>query len=288
MTNVVGIMRYSVVTADHKRAFKATRRRSIETSLAEVLDPRRLRLRLALLEAMPLASLAGQTDGDFRLKVLISSEMPANMRAELNEVVARFPFVDVVDVRPTDELPARCREFVETGQPFVTFRIDDDDAVNREFIADLKLLAAPDNANKILSFPNGLYVASSGKSLVFQEKTYPNNAYGLSYFSDAGRTIFDMGSHSRVFEHPMVLHPRRRAWLRSIHAASDSGTRLEATESRPIEPSEVEATYPEFTVDAFTLLDHLPSLRPLSTLAIVREGVRKSSLLFAERSAAAV
>lgn len=285
MVTVIGLMRFSVVTADNKNAWRATKTQSLEDSIARMLSPDRLRLRLKLARAMPLASLAGQTDPGFKLKVLISSEVPSDVRADLASVEAEFPFAQLVAVRPDEDLLAKCREFVVPGQLSVTFRLDDDDAVNREFIADLKELAVPANLNKVLSFPHGVYVAAAAGKLVLHGKVYPNNAFGLSYLSDDGRTIFDMRSHSKIFQHPMVLHPRANAWMRSIHSASDSGNKLEAGALRHAAPAEMAALYPEFRIDADALLNNLPPIQTISNLAILRQAVRTARQLVAERSA---
>lgn len=224
---VVGLMRFSVVlesaVAGH---WRLTKGRSFKKIVREVLRPKRLSARLRLAAHMPLASLANQTDPDFQLCVLFSALIPSLHRAALTDLARQHSFVKLVEVPTSADLRQVCANLIPQGRPCITFRLDDDDAVGPQFIADLRGMATPENEGRVLSFCNGIQMERRGRKLAFQEVEYLNNAFGLSYFDRSGDTIFDQGGHHDIDPAKIVAHPRRRAWIRAIHAASDSASRF--------------------------------------------------------------
>lgn len=224
MVKIIGIMRFSVVTESHKRGYKAVRGLSLDEALATVLDPERVARRMALVEIMPLASLSAQTDKDFVLYMLISTELQPQFKERIYELESELDYLHVIEVGVREDVQAHLRALVKKGAPTVTFRLDDDDAVGPHHIADLRALATPDNEGKLLSNPDGVYVMPKGGKLVMQEVSYPNNSYGIGYLSSAGKTVFSVGSHSEFNLDSTAIGERKHAWIRSIHGDSDSGS----------------------------------------------------------------
>ena len=225
MTPVIGIMRFNVVSASYSRAFAATRDVSIETALERILDPSRLAKRVALLKSVPIASLAAQTDPDFTLCLLIAKKLPDRFKQELAQLQDENSFIRLVEVDVDDDI-MNCMRGLVSQAPTITFRLDDDDAVGRNHVADLRELAAKSTPQTILTMPEGVYLEAEGRHLLMQEVSYPNNAFGIGSLADDGLTIFHRGTHQNLDQHPIVKGHRRMAWLRSIHAGSDSGTRI--------------------------------------------------------------
>lgn len=251
MVKIVGIMRFSVVTESHKRGYKAVRDLSLEEAIATVLDPERVARRMALVEIMPLASLSAQTDNDFALHMLISTELQPQFKERIYELEAALDYLHVIEVGVREDVQAHLRGLVVKGEPTVTFRLDDDDAVGPHHIADLRSMATPDNEGKLLSNPAGVYVMPKNGKLVMQEVSYVNNSYGIGYLSSAGKNIFSAGSHSEFRLEHTALGDRPHAWIRSIHGDSDSGSPMKRhLPIRELEP----ATLPDYGFVDFTAL----------------------------------
>jgi hypothetical protein len=271
---VVGLMRFSVVlesaVAGH---WRLTKGRSFRKIVREVLRSKRLSARLRLAAHMPLASLANQTDPDFQLCVLYSALIPPLHRSALTDLAQQHSFIQLVEVPTTADLRQVCSNLIPQSTPCITFRLDDDDAVGPQFIADLRAMAKPENEGRVLSFRNGIQMERRGRKLAFQEVEYLNNAFGLSYFDRTGHTIFDQGGHHDIDPAKIVAHPRRRAWIRAIHAASDSASRFKpdrlAWETLPSSASE---QMPEYGSIDFTKV--APDLAPFDWWWATKRRVR--------------
>lgn len=71
-------------------------------------------------------------------------------------------------------------------------------------------------------------MARRGGRLALQRVRYPRIACGIAFHTRVGATIFDQRNHAAIPEVDLRLHPRPDAWIRSVHAGSDSGTPLQA------------------------------------------------------------
>jgi hypothetical protein len=250
MVAIVGFMRFSIVSESHKRGYQATRDKTVEEALGTVLNPERIENRLRLVEIMPLASLSAQTDPDFVLHLLISTELRAPDKARVYALSERRPYLRVTEIGLQDDVQQRMRSLLVAGEPTVTFRLDDDDAVGAHHVADLRALATPDNEGKFLSNPRGLYVQPGRDGLVVQDVTYVHNAFGIGFLSSRGETVFGAGAHNQTAV-PVAIGDRPRAWVRSIHAASDSREKfMPGIPAVPLRPE----LYPEYAFIDFPAL----------------------------------
>lgn len=106
--------------------------------------PARLAQRFAAFETLTLPSLLAQTDGDFRLGVLVGPDLPGVALARLRALLAPLKQAEILIRPPGRNYDVTHAAFAalaaETApQPFLTsFRLDDDDAVDRDFIARLR------------------------------------------------------------------------------------------------------------------------------------------------------
>jgi hypothetical protein len=250
MVDIVGFMRFSIVSETHKIGYRATRDKTTDEALATILAPRRIENRLSLVETMPLASLTAQTDPDFVLHILISTELQAAYKERIYAFSERMPHLRVTEIGVYDEVKERMRSLIVAGKPTVTFRLDDDDAVGAHHVADLRALAVPEHEGMFLSNPHGLYVQPEGDHLIVQEVTYVHNAFGIGFLSSRGETVFGAGAHNQTSV-PVATGDRPRAWVRSIHATSDSREKfmpgIAATALRP-------EAYPEYSFIDFSAL----------------------------------
>lgn len=244
---IVGLMRFSVVLHNaYKKYWRVTRHASEDAITRSILNPKRLDARLRLAEHMPIASLARQVDKDFELRVLHSTLLPEPHLARLSALAERHAFLRLAPVAPDADFLKACSDLIPRASPCVTFRLDDDDAVGPHFIGDLRGLARPENLERVVSFVNGLQMERRGRSLAFEEVDYPKLAIGLSLFSAEGKTIFDSGGHGRIAEDRLILHDRPQAWIRSIHAASDSASRFKGSSTWTTAPAEAARRLPQY------------------------------------------
>lgn len=261
--DIVGFMRFSIVLNNGTNAWKSTREQSVSHALATILHPDRLKERLQLAIEMPFMSLAAQTDQRFTFWVLTSSEMPNEIKALLADAVSLHPFLRIKELALEDDLSSVCESLISQGQPTITFRLDDDDAVHPEHVADLRKRAISENLGRVISAPSGLYVERQGQKLAFQEMSYINNAYGIAYFGADGSTIFHQGAHSDTPAEKIVVNDRKHAWIRSIHAGSDSGSRQRmARKVVKVNPAEAGAYFPAYS--AINFVQVAPHLKPYS------------------------
>jgi hypothetical protein len=258
MVAIVGLMRFSIVTESHKKGYQATRDLSVDEALASVLNPARIENRLRLVETMPMASLSAQTDPDFILNMLISTELQPEYKTRIYALLDRLPYLRITEIGLHDNVRDRMAELIVDGEPTVTFRLDDDDAVGAHHVEDLRALAVPANEGCFLSNPHGLYVQPRGDHLVVQEVDYVRNAFGIGFFSAHGDTVFAAGAHSKS-DVRVATGNRQRAWVRSIHAASDS--REEFMSGSPALPL-VPENFPEFAFINFA--DLRANLSPIT------------------------
>ncbi len=251
---VIGFLRFSVVTETHKAGYRSTRDQSVEDAINTILDPKRLSQRLKLFRTMPLASLANQTDMDFEIKVVTSSRLPDAIKSSLYSIASDYQFIQISELGVHDSVGDHFRSFIKDSERTISFRIDDDDALNPSHIHDLRDLANGVD-DRVLTSPNGVYLQPEGDKFLVQRIHYPNNAFGIGYVSSSGKSIWDLGSHGKLPESLMQQHQRPDAWLRSIHAGSDSGARVGATGSiERYRPDEMKSQFPTYDCVNFVRL----------------------------------
>ena len=157
---IVGICRFSFLGHGDwigMRSDAATRSDRLERQIGMLYAEDRLARRFAAFQTMLLPSIAAQTDGDFELWILTSPELPAAWLARLRALCAPVPQIRIIvsDERTTeDALAAPLAEAAgAAGGPLTQFRVDDDDALSRHFIARLR--------QRMLRFADMLVVAIS-------------------------------------------------------------------------------------------------------------------------------
>lgn len=190
-------------------------------------DERRMNSRFALLENLLLPSLKAQEDQDFRLIMLTSQVMPKPFRDRLRDVCADVPQIQIVEAEGTD-ITTELRRFTQQKwrgrNGLMQFRIDDDDALGRHYIARLRHWASAMPHRTILTMPKGLclYRNDSG---VHSTPMYRNlTAVGYAYFSkrQTGRTIFQFAHNKSGKRLPYISDPSFYAYLQSFTATSDT------------------------------------------------------------------
>jgi len=162
---IVGVCRFSYLG---EGGFETTKKRR-EKAEAELYDIERMRRRFAYFENICLPSLANQTDMDFRLVALIGDTMPFRWRRRLKDMMESYPFLHVCTLEAAGPLNSTRRAFrrgADDDADFITgFRIDDDDAVAKDYIARTRDIAdklltigwADVDTPAVIAFHRGIY-----------------------------------------------------------------------------------------------------------------------------------
>lgn len=209
-----------------------------EGAAERLYAPDRMRRRFAYFEGICLPALAAQTDPDFVLVVLIADTMPAPFRRRLKDLAARHPFLRLCMLEPAGPLNATRRAFrrgLDGAEPdFVTgFRLDDDDAVARDYIARTREIAdtliaagwAGPDAPAAVCFHRGIYWDMKRGRDAFWDMTETaplGLAAALVAPPDAIENIYrwnhrNLAAHARCWS-----DPRETMFLRTLHGHNDS------------------------------------------------------------------
>ena len=137
----IGLLRFSVLTP----TYYSERFKTLEETAAHLFSPERMALRFHLFENLCLPSLAKQTDPDFTAIVMTAESMPEVYLERLDTLLRALPNIRLRPVGTGNHYPmlrAAYNSVDCTGCSHrVMFRLDDDDALDRDFIARTKKLA---------------------------------------------------------------------------------------------------------------------------------------------------
>lgn len=161
---IVGLLRFSVLTP----TYYSERFGTVEEIAEHLFAPERMELRFRLFEALCLPSLARQSDSGFDCVVLTAESMPTVYLDHLQGLLEPYPHLHCRPVG-TDIHYQMIKEgynSVDTGDAThrALFRLDDDDCVDRDFIARTRRLAlglldlqGPDTPF-IIAYNRGFYI----------------------------------------------------------------------------------------------------------------------------------
>lgn len=166
---IVGLIRFSLLTTgDFYPGFSGP-----EALAAFLFDPARLARRFALFEALTLPTLAAQRDRGFRCIVLTSQALPGPWVERLRALLAPHPWAELrlAEAGPHYQSIRAAFAALPTGGAShrTSFRLDDDDAVDLDYVARLRRLAervqaVPEAPGPVgLGFNRGLYLDLSGR-----------------------------------------------------------------------------------------------------------------------------
>ena len=161
---IIGLLRFSVLTP----TYYSERFPSLDDIAAHIYSPERMALRFHLFENLCLPSLAHQTDNGFDCIVLTGERMPDPFKERLSALLAPYPHIRMRTVG-TENHYALLKDgynSIDLGDAShkALFRLDDDDAVDLNFIARTRtraqgLLSLQDpKTPTIIAYNRGFYV----------------------------------------------------------------------------------------------------------------------------------
>ena len=137
---VLGLCRWSYPS--QTGAFNNTGE-SLEALQSELYAAGRMAVRLFFLEHLVLPSLRAQSDPEFTLVLMMGETLPEPWRSRVLELVQDVPQVKPVFLPEGQNHMAACTALMrahrdENADVVVEFRLDDDDAVASDFVAQLR------------------------------------------------------------------------------------------------------------------------------------------------------
>lgn len=239
---VLGVCRFSLlVEGGYKRSPEDLAQRA-----AFLFEERRLALRFAWFRHVTLPSLAAQTEKDFRFTVLSSTALPAHRQEELRAMIAPVPCVEVefVDPGPHHKVAngAIRRHIDPDADVIAQFRVDDDDAVARDYIERVHSDFA-DGLGPLFwrqgmistDYVRGLILDADGhQAQLFQTWMLNLNCGQTTYFrAEEPRALFDYGHHRMHASMPTVTMGDTNMYLRGRHGANDSAFHIPKVDTKP-------------------------------------------------------
>jgi len=243
---IVGLMRFSYPSVG---GF-SVREETVDLTEARLYDEARLGRRFHLFENLALPSLLAQTDQDFRMLFLVGDSLPRHARERLHDIVVPLRGAQVVALPTLPHFMATRRAFNSAAPEAAThvtgFRLDDDDALDREHVARMR-----DTVNALLPVA-GLAVPlvtgchrgyfldlkPEGNAL-FQVTEKAPGSQGLAMTTPVGHaeTIFRRNHRYVARFYNTYTDVNIPAFIRTIHGDNDSVPHA----SGQIEPVEWEA-----------------------------------------------
>ncbi|MCB1404996.1 MAG: hypothetical protein KDK01_01730 [Rhodobacteraceae bacterium] len=256
---IVGVVRFSFPALTGFASIP----REAEAAKAVLYHPDRLARRFALFEALTLPSIQAQTDPDFQLGFVIGDDFPAPWRQRLESLLAQVPQAFLFPHAPAPNFRATHAAFKAadlTGATHLTsFRLDDDDAVDRKFIARLRhqaksLYPLCRHSPYVISQNRGFYAETGemgGDVYDVQERTPIGIGVALVAGVKSGHTVFIYNHRDLAERYNAYADAVTPAFVRSVHRDNDAKPHV-AGSKRLIGQDEVRALIAQhfpFTVD---------------------------------------
>ena len=252
---IIGVVRFSVLM-EEPAEFRVSKRTTLEERCAELFDPDRLEDRFRIFEAVTLASALAQTDGNWTLLVVGSTEMPEPFRTRLRDLLAPHTDVRLAEMAPDQSLPDFVRTEIDRLHPdaprHAVFRLDDDDGLSRRFISHLRqVITRWDRGENIaFSFPYGHLIGlpdEAGKLLFRRVHHSFGIACGLTLLTGRGfeHGPFNLGVQHRMIDRmiPTVCESDGPAYVLISHATNDTGEDSvrwrQLRQGKPVQPDAI-------------------------------------------------
>ena len=164
---IVGLVRFSVLTPTYYSERFAT----LEDTAAHLFSAERMELRFHIFENLCLRSLIKQHDQDFDVVILTAKSMPRPYLERLQDLLRPHPNLHCRPVGTQNHyrLLRKAYESVPTrgGSHRVLFRLDDDDALDMDYVARTRRFAQtlltlqPEDSAFVIAHNRGFYLRAT-------------------------------------------------------------------------------------------------------------------------------
>lgn len=201
----------------------------------------RLDERFRLFESFTLPSLQAQTDPDFTLIVVIGTDMPAARREQLEALLKGLPQAQLRAIPPGPHRAVMAQVINDARQgdkrACIQFRMDDDDAVARDFVAKTRA-AARDAAPLItrnrltaIDFTHGHIAQPTARGILAGPVARQYWVPGLSVVAQPGVSLTVMNfNHVKLWQFmPTLTLNDPDMYVRGISDWNESGVRADVS-----------------------------------------------------------
>lgn len=181
-----------------------------------IWDEKYLHYRYKIFKEITLKSLEAQSDRNFNLVLFHSVNLPEKYKRRFQIMEYNYPFLHNFYLADNDGINnafnAAAEKYLDFNQSALcSFRLDNDDAVPRDYIKILRGYTKRRFCGYALSLPEITLVQRCGQDRYFiQERLYPSNAIGLAMVSCAEdfSSVMALGHHGKVCQKlPLLCLP---------------------------------------------------------------------------------
>jgi hypothetical protein len=230
-------IRYSLFNPEGMGNWKIGRGVDLQKYKETLFNQSRLALRRKTLSQITLPSInaaAGAApDIKTEVHILTSTELPESEKEFLSKVSEDYPIVKIFYFDPDSvDLLKGNKEYLEGLGPeekIASIRIDDDDAISKDFLSRLSSWMNLEIDSFALSMCSGLGLLIDDDLRVVGVGEYKSRliAAGLAYIYSVKNnkqiSIYQLGNHTMIDERvPVILDASGYSFIRTFHPSNDS------------------------------------------------------------------
>lgn len=236
------MIRYSVLT-ESKDSWVIGRNADTDKYKEKLFSKERLDLHENLFFNVTLPSLRKMDQTKTTVLVFTSEELPDPYITNLQQEVKGDENIKIVKLPRKGRIIGQMNQFLKkeldtfgSDLIYATVRLDDDDALSKDFCSSISKYLNEDFVGYAVSFPTGvagIYEADNYKS--FYKIYQPKIALGLSFINSYKKSrkkmdyvsVYSLGNHTKVDEkHPLILDSAKVMYVRTVHGQSDAYSKV--------------------------------------------------------------
>lgn len=234
---------------------------------AFVYETERLTRRFQLFETICLPCLRNQSDQDFELVIVTGDKMPEPFNTRLMDLMAPMANARIVPLWPGHSYWAIRKGFskvpTEGFSHRTTVRLDDDDGIDREFIARVRRMAerlhdpATPDADFAIAHNRGLYLDLAAEPpAIFDVGERLPLSIGLALTAPVSwrDNVYHVNHRAIATAHDLYVDQHTTAFLRAIHRDNDSSLNVNGVRDRMSQDQIRTVLAESFALDLDTLL----------------------------------
>ncbi|MFC4217273.1 glycosyltransferase [Pseudophaeobacter arcticus] len=248
--NMVGLVRFSVLTP----TYYSERFSNLKQTARHLFNPDRMELRFSVFENLCLPSLVQQTDPNFDLVVLTAQSMPELYLNRLGDLLGPHANIHLrpVGTRNHYRLLKQGYDSVPSNDAShrILFRLDDDDAVDLDFVRRTRRLATgllplqPADSSFVIAHNRGFYLQATPEGPeVFDAIEQAPLSAGTALVTPVGSGANPYKFNHRKLARHFNLYSDMQvpAYIRTIHGDNKSEP-AQTGLTRRMEPEDIDAS----------------------------------------------
>ena len=183
------ITRFSIFDYNFK-GYNITNKLNIEEYESYLFSEDRLNYKFMCFQKITLPSIIKQKNQNYIWEIYTSDKLPTKFKNKLIEITKKYDKIKLFFIESFKEF--NNSEKIE--DKYCTVRLDDDDALNINFVSTL--MKYKDRNNLVISFPMGRKCSIQQNSILYGEQTnLKKTAQGLC---SIGKNIYKLGNHNKI------------------------------------------------------------------------------------------